>query len=166
MPIDEPNYLTPSGVEDERTFDALKRWLTGDASEVDFDAASTPELVMAAFAAVFHLSLNLLPHGDDIVHQALTEERYGPMEITHGERVFRWGDTGSFMDWERMNLEAMAKGERVPLVNILTAARKDVMWLRKQIRRLESYMEKAREKKEMGYVTALRFEADERPNNQ
>ncbi|KAK1062167.1 hypothetical protein LTR74_010477 [Friedmanniomyces endolithicus] len=84
MPINEPNYLTPSGSEDEKTFDALKCWLSGDTSEVDFDAASTVELVTAAFAAVYHLAFDLLTYGDDIVHQALTEERYGPMEITHG----------------------------------------------------------------------------------
>ncbi|KAK0253996.1 hypothetical protein LTR91_002353 [Friedmanniomyces endolithicus] len=166
MPINEPNYLTPSGGEDEKTFDALKCWLSGDTSEVDFDAASTAELVTAAFAAVYHLAFDLLTHGDDIVHQALTEERYGPMEITHGERVFRWTEGPRFMDWETMNLEAIERGERVPLINLMTAARRDVMWLRKQIRRLESYMEKAREKKEMGYVTALRFEADERPDNE
>ncbi|KAK0333752.1 hypothetical protein LTR91_020203 [Friedmanniomyces endolithicus] len=166
MPINEPNYLTPSGIEDEKTMDALKRWLSGDTSEVDFDAANTIELVMAAFTAVYHLSQDLLTHADHIVHQALTEERYGPMEITHGERVFRQGGGRMFMDWETMNLEVMAKGERVPLINILTAARRDVIWLRKQIRRLESFMERAREQKEMGYVTALRFEADERPDNQ
>ncbi|KAK1810301.1 hypothetical protein LTR12_015322 [Friedmanniomyces endolithicus] len=98
------------GCEDEKTFDALKCWLSGDTSEVDFDAASTVELVTAAFAAVYHLAFDLLTYGDDIVHQALTEERYGPMEITHGERVFRWGGGRNFMDWETMNLGAMARG--------------------------------------------------------
>ena len=160
MPLETPNFLTPSGLANEEDLDALKKWLAGDLSEdTELDSNST-DLLMAIKAAVDHISMDLLIHADSLVRQATTDE-YGPMEIEDGDKVFR---SGGRFDWEAIPMKPLVDAEQKVLVNLMESARDDIVWLKKQIRRLESLMEQAKERKAKGYETALKFVADVRPS--
>lgn len=159
MPIDQPNFLTPTGRQEDKNIDELKRWIAGDTDNSDFEADDT-ELTMALKAATDHIDMDLHIYADSLIRQAQTDE-YGPMEIEGGEKVFR---KGKGFDWEKIPMESIAKAKREDMIKTIESAREDVVWLKKQIRRLESFMEKARERKGQGYDVPLRFVADERPS--
>ena len=68
MPIEEPNFLTPTAVPGEERLDELKRWLS---KSTDITLSTTPtDLVMAVKAAADHISMDLHVHAHVLIESA------------------------------------------------------------------------------------------------
>ncbi|KAK5695654.1 hypothetical protein LTR17_024505 [Elasticomyces elasticus] len=163
MPVDEPHFLTPTGREDEKVLDDLKRSLVDKSAEIDFTPASDTDLLMALKAAVDHISMNLFIHADSLYRQASTDKQYGPMTFTDDDMAFRVDLTCA---WDNMIMEDLADCNRADFMLMLKEVKAEVVFLTDQIGRLEVLMEKAKNLmtrfEESGYPAPFNFKAEAR----
>ncbi|KAK5122632.1 hypothetical protein LTR85_003895 [Meristemomyces frigidus] len=157
MPVDVPNFLTPTGNPGEERIDIWKRWLAGE-TRMDDPEGNQTDLLMVLKAASDHIVMDLDIHADSLLRQAQSAE-YGSMIIEGGDKALRKGRT---LDWTNMPMEAMVESKRESLIDAIQTAKEEIDWLRKQIRRLESLMEKAKENQAKGLDVPLRFLPDKK----